>query len=709
MTAPPKPRAYRWRVSLAARLTCFAIAVMIVSAGISAFIANLHTRKDLAVSLAAELLSIVNSVAPQIDGDLHSLIRVDAQGALAGADEFEHERQMLLKVKAANRLVSKGSPIYTLRPAADFATTHELEFVVMTDRDETGEFFTGNRYGALPHHLEALAGRASTTGLYEDSEGFWISAAAPIFDVVGAVVGIVQADRHIDHFRAESRKRMLDLLLGALVSTLLAGLLAAFFARGMVQPFRRLVRATENIAAGKFDDALIIDRTDEVGELAASFNRMAQQLKATQEIIERTVEQRTTELRESEVRYRSLVVQLPAITYHATRGETCTWSYVSPQIETLLGFTPAEWLASDRLWFEQIHPDDRAIPIDAEAVAVRTGNFLAEYRMFNRTGDLRWFRDQAVFVPSADRQQHALYGVMMDITEAKAAEARLAELNRQLRDASRRAGMAEVATGVLHNVGNVLNSVNISASLALDRLRASKVDGLGKAAALLAQHEHDLGAFLTIDPQGRRLPGYLQRLAELLATENAGARAELEQLATNVGHIKEIVAMQQSYAQVTGVLEDLSPERLVEDALRINSTSFARHGIEIVRDFHPAPPVRVDKHKVLQILINLLRNAKHAAEDAGRPDPRIAVTIDSEGGRGRITVRDNGVGIAPENLTNVFRHGFTTKKNGHGFGLHSGANAAKEMGGSLQVQSAGLGTGATFTLELPIATTTPNS
>jgi PAS domain-containing protein len=223
---------------------------------------------------------------------------------------------------------------------------------------------------------------------------------------------------------------------------------------------------------------------------------------------------------------------------------------VSPQIFTFLGFTPEEWLASDKLWSEHIHPDDRGIPFEAEATAVRTGSFTAEYRMFTRAGELRWFRDQAVYVPATEHAKDALYGVMMDITEAKAAEARLADLNKQLFDSSRLAGMAEVATGVLHNVGNGLNSVNISASLTLEKLRASKVGGLGKAVALLAEHPHDLGAYLTTDPQGQRLPGYLRKLSGILAEENAAMRTELEQLGKSVEHIKEIVAMQQSYARI---------------------------------------------------------------------------------------------------------------------------------------------------------------
>ena len=69
----------------------------------------------------------------------------------------------------------------------------------------------------------------------------------------------------------------------------------------------------------------------------------------------------------------------------------------------------------------------------------------------------------------------------------------------------------------------------------------------------------------------------------------------------------------------------------------------------------------------------------------------------------QIAVIDTGIGISPENLTRIFAHGFTTRKDGHGFGLHSGALAAKELGGKLSVESAGLGQGASFVLDLPFA------
>jgi signal transduction histidine kinase len=112
--------------------------------------------------------------------------------------------------------------------------------------------------------------------------------------------------------------------------------------------------------------------------------------------------------------------------------------------------------------------------------------------------------------------------------------------------------------------------------------------------------------------------------------------------------------------------------------------------------------VAVEKSKVLQILINLVRNAQHACDASNRDERRVTLRLLAAADRIQVSVSDNGVGIAKENLTRIFNHGFTTKKDGHGFGLHSGALAAQEMGGSLNVASAGVGQGATFTLEFPI-------
>ena len=294
-------------------------------------------------------------------------------------------------------------------------------------------------------------------------------------------------------------------------------------------------------------------------------------------------------------------------------------------------------------------------------------------------------------------------GFARDITDLKRAENELEQMHKQLLETSRMAGKAEVATGVLHNVANVINSVNVAAATVSERLRTSKVAGVSRLAKLFQEQSNDLGHFFTEDERGRRVPAYLEQLAEHLEQEQAELGKELEGLVHNVEHIKEIVTTQQNYERVAGVTEKVTLPDLVEDALRIHGGAYERHGVTVVREFDPLPPILVDKHKVLQILVNLFSNAKYACEEGGNKNKQVTVRIRAAGEeRVAIEVADNGMGIAPENQGRIFSQGFTTRKDGHGFGLRSGAVAAQELGGSLAVQSAGAGQGATFTLELPV-------
>jgi signal transduction histidine kinase len=299
-----------------------------------------------------------------------------------------------------------------------------------------------------------------------------------------------------------------------------------------------------------------------------------------------------------------------------------------------------------------------------------------------------------ITVPSLVRLQSALVAERFQAQET---------LHRRLLEVSHQAGMAEVATGVLHNVGNVLNSVNVSATLVSEMIRKSRITSVGKVSVLLNQHRANLGPYITTDVKGKLLPDLIQQLAEHLRNEQAAQLKEVESLRKHLEHIKNIVAMQQRYAKVSGLLEPVQMATLVEDALELNADAFARHGVKVVRQFAEVPRVMVDRHKILQILINLLRNGKYALDQGNGPEKLLTINIGSASlQQVRIQVKDNGIGIPPENLNRIFAHGFTTKKDGHGFGLHSCALAAKEMGGSLLAQSDGVGKGATFTLELPI-------
>ena len=299
-------------------------------------------------------------------------------------------------------------------------------------------------------------------------------------------------------------------------------------------------------------------------------------------------------------------------------------------------------------------------------------------------------------------------GVFHDISAQKRAAAELEQANAALIDSSRHAGMAEVATGVLHNVGNVLNSVNVSGNVICERLRRSKVIELGKVAGLLTLQKADFIGFVTTDPRGPHIPELISRVAEALREEHRDLIEEVESITRNIGHIKEIVAMQQGFAKGAGHVETLAIQSLVDDAIKINAMQLSRHHVAVLQAYEVVPQVQADKHLVLQILVNLLRNAQQAIQESGREERRIVVRIQGNGGETvRVIVQDTGGGIAPENLTRIFSHGFTTKKTGHGFGLHSSALAATGMGGALSAHSDGPGTGATFTLELPVFNATP--
>lgn len=281
------------------------------------------------------------------------------------------------------------------------------------------------------------------------------------------------------------------------------------------------------------------------------------------------------------------------------------------------------------------------------------------------------------------------------------------QLYRELVTASRIAGMAEIATGVLHNVGNVLNSVNVSANLVMQRLQNSRMTNVARVSQVIARHEHNLAQFVTESEQGRKFPQLLEKLSHSLEAERDEQLQELSSLQANISHINAIVTAQQTYARGGGTTESIELTDLMEDALNVNEASLHRGEISIVRQFHSVPTIISDRHKLLQILVNLISNAKHALCESDQEVPTLTLSVMGDNDSVRLQVSDNGVGIPPELMTRMFTHGFTTRESGHGFGLHSCALAAQELGGSLSAHSEGRGLGAVFTLQIPVERVAP--
>jgi C4-dicarboxylate-specific signal transduction histidine kinase len=290
-----------------------------------------------------------------------------------------------------------------------------------------------------------------------------------------------------------------------------------------------------------------------------------------------------------------------------------------------------------------------------------------------------------------------------EIAERKRTAEELKKAQEKLVETAWLVGKAEVATSVLHNVGNVLNSVNVTVNSLRNEYRYSKISNFFKAAGMIEEHRDNLAQFLTKDEKGVKLPVYLVALSKHLEKERETFTGMLEDLRNHVKHITGLIAIQQSHDTPAGLTEVVSVGELLEEALQVKTPGMSPSSVEIIRKFENIPPCRLDHHKFLQIVINLLSNASYAVKDSDNTSKIITVRLKKKGDdRFLVEIADNGIGIRGENLDKIFSLGFTTRKGGHGLGLHSAAIYAKKMGGSLKVHSGGPGKGAVFTLELPL-------
>ncbi|MEE2639458.1 MAG: ATP-binding protein [Planctomycetota bacterium] len=323
---------------------------------------------------------------------------------------------------------------------------------------------------------------------------------------------------------------------------------------------------------------------------------------------------------------------------------------------------------------------------------LNNGEFEAgEFRCIGRDQSEIWIQSSFEPVLSPDRVPFKVIQFALDITEQK-------RLQKKLETASRQAGIAEVATGVLHNVGNVLNSVNVAANLLIEKAKNSPVDRISKAAEIPNENIDHLAKFLTEGPRGKNFPLFLNYLQEVRKSRVK----ELERLVNNVKQIKEIISVQQSFGKTQGIHEHQSVVELVEEAIHLNREVLEEDKIQLIREFSEVPLITTEKHKVLQILANLIKNGQEAVREANNINNILRIEIRKQDDQVLIGITDNGIGISKENMNNIFVHGFTTKHEGHGFGLHSCALSAQQLGGSLKFETLGVGNGATFLLCLPM-------
>lgn len=336
--------------------------------------------------------------------------------------------------------------------------------------------------------------------------------------------------------------------------------------------------------------------------------------------------------------------------------------------------------------------------------------FDVETLHYKKTGEPFWVSIEGRPIDHAPTETSRFIIIKKDVTLRVNAEQDRQQLSEKLVDASRKAGMAEIAADVLHNVGNVLNSINVSTACIQTATSRSVIDKLAMVSGLIEAHADDFGDYVANDKKGKHLPQVIIELTSALKQEQQDLSKECSCIENHVEHIKEVIAVQQDVSKAAPiVMQELRPAELFQNALSANRGVLEKNRIEVTENYDGSPVDFIsDKHKILQVLINLIGNAKDAVLSNQPSSRKIGLRI-YQFGQLHFEVTDNGVGISSENQTRIFQHGFTTKPTGHGFGLHSCANIANELGGSLTVESEGVGTGATFRLSLPLVPSSNSS
>ncbi len=278
----------------------------------------------------------------------------------------------------------------------------------------------------------------------------------------------------------------------------------------------------------------------------------------------------------------------------------------------------------------------------------------------------------------------------------------LRETHQKMIDLAHQEGMAQIARNVIHDVGNVLNSVNASASVLQEQIRCSKISGISRLNSLLKEKD-DLDSFF-LSEKGKTIPHYISVLDESLTSERKKMAEDIQSLLENIRHIADVINMQHAHTKGSGLVEKVDISDLMEKSLRIHLKPLEEMNVKIKRDYDDLYLVCLEKNKFLQIIINLIGNAKDALQAKKGKDKILVIRVKKEKidpPKIKIEIEDNGVGIEEKSLSQIFQHGYTTRKNGQGFGLHSSANLAQEMSGTLSAQSKGKDKGAIFTLTLP--------
>jgi len=492
---------------------------------------------------------------------------------------------------------------------------------------------------------------------------------------------------------------------------LLTGILLAFrFTHGIVPPIQRLMSAANQVAKGDLNAEVMVTSRDEIGQLSSLFNimvnhlrqaamteqQMLHELQTLNQDLENRVNERTRDLEESEIKIRAVLDNIGEGIL--VLDESGTIESLNPAAMTIFALESNEAIG--------LHSTLLAggYDVDKFAESEQQSDNQQPKECLGLRADGNTFPMEIVVSGMLIGHKRMRACIVRDITARKETEQTLADAQNQLVDAAHKSGMADMATGVLHNIGNILNSVNL-ASEEIHRIsNNSKITGLLKAGDMLLKNDDNIDDFLTQDARGKKLPEYFIKIGKVLNIEISDIQKESKELIAKTTMMKEVISTQQTYARSGFHNEQLNLPELVEDALKIQDAALKKWGVKLNTQFSNTPACIGQKSKLLQVITNLIKNAKEAMGDNdqfNKPKEMLIETGMANNNTVYLKIKDNGCGINEKQLTKIFNHGFTTKKTGHGFGLHTCANAMTEMKGSLNVDSEGVQKGACFTVKLP--------
>jgi len=656
-----------------------------------------------------------------------------------------NERQEILADKATMlgefvALISSESML-----AMDLVSLNEYMVVISKQKDIVYSEITGLNGNLLSNYLSAenfyvknaieqherMVGEITRGAFSEeqvktlismiDAGSDIITLTFPIMfdDEILGTVSIAYTTRRID----DASKQFLyySLISSSVLIIFLACCIYIVFKQGALRPIRHLADGAKRIVAGNFEEKVQCFANNELGQLTLSFNDMMDRLKESiaekdaaisqmaelNKNLEHRVIERTRKLADSEARVRAIVSAAPEAII--TLDEEKFIDSVNPAAESIFNMTANNIVGMHSSGLISKQDSSRFSHIIQTIGSTRT-ELSAEHEshvheLQGKRLDGSRFPMELVVNPMIYDTKEMYICIMRDVTKRKEMESSLAEAQNKLMESAHQAGMAEIATGVLHNIGNILNTVNISGEQIMATIKSSKVSGLMKANALLDEHLDCLDDYLVNDPKGKVLPQYYLKLGQMIQDEINQIDEETTTLINKISIMKDVIRTQQSYAKGGFLTEHCPLTSLIEDAIAIQQQSLYQAGVNLRRNYLFEGQCIIHKSKLIQVITNLIKNGKEAMQLndlQNKPKELLIETRDNNDGTASLLVTDDGIGILDENIKKIFNHGFTTKADGHGFGLHMSANSMTEMQGSLSVTSPGKDKGASFIVTVPI-------